>query len=98
MLQVVQFCRKLNWDSLACVLEGFTGRLSFGVRPELIPLVRLGTDVMPPFRARAFYHSGIQSPAEIVDTDNTKLHAILVKPFVILDYLYLDGCSSFRFE
>ena len=78
----MQFCRKLNWDSLACVLEGFTSRLSFGVRPELIPLVRLGADVMPPFRARAFYHSGVQSPADIVDTDATKLHAILVQMHV----------------
>ena len=43
--QAISFCRKLNWGSLASVLEAYAGRLSFGVTEELLPLVRLGAQV-----------------------------------------------------
>ena len=42
---IVSFCEKLNWISLSCVLATYTSRLMFGVRPELLPLTRLGTEV-----------------------------------------------------
>ena len=42
----MNFCRNLNWQSVACVLESYSGRLSFGVRPELVPLSRLGPEVI----------------------------------------------------
>jgi POLQ-like helicase len=39
------FCRKLNWDLLASCLETYVSRLGFGVREDLLPLVRLGNEV-----------------------------------------------------
>ena len=41
----VTFCRRLNWGLLASCLETYTGRLGFGVRDELLPLVRMGSEV-----------------------------------------------------
>ena len=43
--QAIVFCRKLNWDHLASVLESYSKRLDTGVMPELVPLVRLGAEV-----------------------------------------------------
>jgi hypothetical protein len=42
---IVSFCEKLNWVSLKCVLATYTSRLMFGVKPELLPLTRLGSEV-----------------------------------------------------
>lgn len=42
---IVSFCEKLNWQSLKCVLSTYTSRLMFGVKPELLPLTRLGAEV-----------------------------------------------------
>lgn len=41
----VTFCRKLNWNPLASCLETYVGRLGYGVRSELLPLIRIGTEV-----------------------------------------------------
>lgn len=41
----ISFCKKLNWDILASVLEAYVGRLNYGVAEELLPLVRLGAQV-----------------------------------------------------
>lgn len=60
----VSFCKTLNWDTVACVLESYSKRLGTGVRPELLPLVRLGPD-MPGFRARAFYRNGLCNAGDI---------------------------------
>ena len=43
----VVFCRRLNWTLLASCLETYTGRLGFGVRDELLALVRMGSEVLP---------------------------------------------------
>lgn len=43
---ISSFCSKLNWKSLACVLESYSSRLNYGVRAELIPLTRLGAEVL----------------------------------------------------
>lgn len=50
---IVSFCEKLNWESLKCVLATYTSRLLFGVKPELLPLTRLGNEVS----LYDFYHN-----------------------------------------
>jgi hypothetical protein len=60
----VAFARRLNWLHVASVLDSYTKRLSFGVRDDLLQLVRIGVD-MPAFRARAFYGSGLRSAEDI---------------------------------
>ncbi len=78
------FCKKLNWTALSSVLETFSSRLSFGVTEELIPLVRLGVQIMPPFRARVFVKNGIRSPADILSADKNLIVQILVFILIIL--------------
>ena len=39
------FCEKLNWSLLASALEMFPSRLAYGVRDDILPLVRIGSDV-----------------------------------------------------
>lgn len=72
------FCKKLNWQALSSVLETYSSRLSFGVTEELIPLIRLGIQIMPPFRARLFFKHGIRSPADILSADRHSIVQILV--------------------
>ena len=51
-----KFCRALNWGLLASVLESYADRLTFGVRDDLLPLVRAcGPDIMHSRRAHHFY-------------------------------------------
>lgn len=81
---VVCFCEKLNWHSLKCALGTYTSRLLHGVKPELIPLTRLGPE-MPGFRARAFYKSGLQTIEDIVNAEPSHIVNIL------LDCLPFEG-------
>ena len=52
----VVFCRKLNWTHLASCLETYTGRLGFGVRDELLALVRMGSEVSFLIPSISYYH------------------------------------------
>jgi hypothetical protein len=55
----VVFCQTLNWSALASCLDEFTGRLSYGVHRDLLPLVRLGPDVITSTRGRHFFKQGV---------------------------------------
>lgn len=39
------FCKRLNWISLATIIEAYSKRLYYGVQEELLPLVRISTEV-----------------------------------------------------
>ena len=43
---VTTFCKKLNWVLLAAGLECMGNRLTYGAADDLLPLVRLGPEVM----------------------------------------------------
>ena len=62
----VVLCKKLNWNELAACLDDYSGRLNFGVRPDILPLVRLGPELITTARARHFFKSGVKSPEDIV--------------------------------
>ncbi|VDK68617.1 unnamed protein product [Litomosoides sigmodontis] len=54
---VVTFCEKLGWTYLRSVLDGFSERLTFGIRRDLTELVQIdGIDGM---RARAFHNANV---------------------------------------
>mmetsp|Transcript_31403 Transcript_31403/g.45180 ORF Transcript_31403/g.45180 Transcript_31403/m.45180 type:complete len:125 (-) Transcript_31403:575-949(-) len=59
------FCRLLNWPALACCLEDFGARLSYGVHKDILPLVRIGCEVTAA-RARLFFRNGISGPQDLV--------------------------------
>lgn len=56
-IQTVTFCKKLNWDLLGSYLEVFASRLEYGVRDEIVPLVRIGPEVMP---FNQYYHVSLK--------------------------------------
>lgn len=71
------FARKLNWTHIAAILESYSQRLNFGVRDDLLPLVRLGAS-MPAFRARFFFGSGLKTPQDIVHAPVELITTILM--------------------
>eukprot|EP01041_Mallomonas_annulata_P000304 gene304-549_t len=93
----VIFCKILNWESLACVLQSYSSRLCCGVKPELLPLVRLGAE-MPAFRARAFFRSGLCDASAIVKADADFMVQILLDsmPFSGKDPLVARDAATIR--
>ncbi|CAG9532865.1 unnamed protein product [Cercopithifilaria johnstoni] len=82
---VVTFCEKLGWIYLRSVLDGFSERLTFGVRKDLTELVQIeGIDGT---RARAFHNADITTvPAlAITSTDNIVKILRSVVPYVRRD-------------
>jgi len=75
---VVVFCRLLNWSQLGTVVQAYSRRLYYGVRDELLPLVRISAELVPGFRARALYGSGLRSAEDIVACDRQVLVALLL--------------------
>lgn len=75
---VVVFCRLLNWSHLGTVVQAYSKRLYYGVRDELLPLVRISTELVPGFRARALYSSGLKSAGDVVACDRQALVALLI--------------------
>lgn len=75
---IVVFCRKLNWSPLAAALEDFSGRLNYGVQKDIIPLVRLGTEVTPA-RGRLLFKHGILSAQDILFAGATTITDILME-------------------
>ncbi len=80
-----KFCRALNWDLLASVLESYADRLTFGVRDNLLPLVRAcGPDIMHSRRAQHFFKAGIKNAQDIVSCHAQSLSDLITRevPFV----------------
>ena len=85
----ITFCQKLNWDLLGSALESLAGRLGHGIQEELIPLVRIGTDMSGP-RARVFFRAGYRSPIDIARADPAAIHKI------ILNLMPFDGNAPLK--
>ena len=74
----VAFARRLNWPNIASILESYAKRLNFGVKDDLLNLVRMGPE-MPAFRARAFFGCGYTSPKEIIKAKVVDIQRILIE-------------------
>ena len=77
-VQVVVFCRLLNWSPLATIIQSYSKRLYFGVKEELLPLVRISAELLPGCRARALYGCGLRSPEDVVRCNRLALVRILL--------------------
>ena len=99
----VVFCKKLNWHYLAACLEDFSARLSFGVGRDLLPLVKIGSEVTAS-RARALLQSGIENAKDIVEEGADTIAAVLLEalPFErnipTADLKELDGTGTGRYS
>lgn len=74
----VVFCKKLNWPLMASCLEDFSGRLNFGVHKDILPLVRLGSEVTAA-RARVFLKNGVESAQDIMYAGIKTLTDLLIE-------------------
>ncbi|KAL4003532.1 DNA polymerase A family protein [Acanthocheilonema viteae] len=82
---VVTFCEKLGWIYLRSVLDGFSERLTFGVRKDLTELVQIeGIDGR---RARAFHNANVTTVPALATTSIDDIAKILrsVVPYVRRD-------------
>uniref|UniRef100_A0A0R3RJA9 POLAc domain-containing protein n=1 Tax=Elaeophora elaphi TaxID=1147741 RepID=A0A0R3RJA9_9BILA len=79
---VVTFCEKLGWIYLRSVLDGFSERLTFGVRQDLTELVQV--DGIDGIRARAFHNANITTVPALAITSIDDIAKILrsVVPYV----------------
>lgn len=74
----VVFCKKLNWPLLASCLSDFSGRLNYGVHKDILPLVRLGSEITAA-RARVFLKNGVESAQDIMYAGLPLLTELLVE-------------------
>lgn len=71
---ITLFCYKLNWKSLAAALKDFQPRLFFGTyNTELLPLVRIGSEIVTTSRAKVLFEHGIKTPQELIRCDQYQI-------------------------
>ena len=96
----VVFCKKLNWSILAACLEDYCGRLNYGANTDILPLVRIGSD-MTSSRARYFFKNGLKSAQDIVQAGVGVItqHLVDMLPYTsteALNITNLEGETSVR--
>jgi hypothetical protein len=68
------FCTALNWPLLAAALQDCHKKLCYGThRSELVPLMRLGVELMPAPRAKLLWQQGIVSPEMLLTVPTDQL-------------------------
>jgi hypothetical protein len=81
---------------LACCLEDYCSRLNYGANKDILPLVRIGTEVTPS-RARVFLKSDISSPQDILIAGLGRITQLLVDtlPYTGRDCIDATNNSGF---
>eukprot|EP01034_Spumella_vulgaris_P021378 gene21378-27408_t len=74
----VVFCKKLNWLMLACCLEDYCSRLNYGANKDILPLVRIGSEVTSS-RARVFLKNDIASAQDLLTAGVQRVTQLLVE-------------------
>ncbi|KAJ4457579.1 putative DNA polymerase theta [Paratrimastix pyriformis] len=80
---VVQFCRHLGWTSMAVIIKQLGPRLGFGVRADIVPLMKIRGLNSAPFRARALFQEGYRTVASVAAAHPTAIAGIFqsLRPF-----------------
>lgn len=73
----VVFCKKLNWPILAACLEDYCGRLNYGANSDILPLMRICTE-MTNSRSRFFFKNQLKTAQEIVEAGVPRVTELLV--------------------
>lgn len=61
------FCMKLNWKTLAAVLSDYQSKLLYGtMNTDLLPLVRIGGEILTNSRAKILLDHGVKTPQDIL--------------------------------
>ncbi len=76
-MQVV-FSKHLKWTMLSHLIEGLTLRLEHGVAEELLPLFRVGPDIVHAHRARTLFNAGYKTHEDLATAVVPDLAKVLV--------------------
>lgn|SRR6218665_1513637 len=87
---VTVFCNKLGWSNLEMLLSQFQSRLSFGVQPELVDLVRIS--LLNGQRARIVYNGGYATVAMVAAAEPTTIEKLLHTASPFLRYGSFTAC------
>jgi replicative superfamily II helicase len=74
---VQTFCQRLGWGNLALLLGNFKERLLFGVRADLLELVKL--PYVKGYTARIFWEGGLRTVSTVAESDISDILPLLVK-------------------
>eukprot|EP01039_Chlorochromonas_danica_P010932 gene10932-12154_t len=88
---VIVFCQRLNWTLLATCLEEIALRLAYGVQRELLPLVRIDSELLSVARARVLYRHEIRSAKDLITVGVERIAEVLMKalPYQFRDVLVM---------
>ncbi|XP_055341716.1 DNA polymerase theta-like [Paramacrobiotus metropolitanus] len=89
---ITVFCEELHWDSMALLFEQFQSRLEFGVKRELVQLVRVVQ--LSALQARCLHDAGFASLTKLATAEPPEVADVLRKatPFELMDMA--DGMKS----
>lgn len=92
---IVTFCKKLNWEILATCLDDYCSRLNFGVHRDILPLVRIGSEITTT-RARIFFKNKICTAKDIVSAGLKKITQLIIDslPFYSRDAIDITNNSN----
>ncbi|KAK9824289.1 hypothetical protein WJX72_009203 [[Myrmecia] bisecta] len=62
-MMLAAFCGRMGWGNMETIMAKFQSRVSHGVRPEIVELIRI--DGIKAYRARQLYSAGLRTPAEV---------------------------------
>ncbi|KAK9835520.1 hypothetical protein WJX74_002208 [Apatococcus lobatus] len=72
---VAAFCERLGWVGLEAIITKFQGRVSYGVKPEIVSLTEIPH--VKGHRARLMYKAGLRTPEAVAAVEPEALIAIL---------------------
>lgn len=75
---IVVFCKHLQWVTLARLIEGLSLRLEHRVGEDLLPLCRMGPELVHAARARALFEAGFQAPEDVAAARVEDVAAVLL--------------------
>jgi hypothetical protein len=74
---VVSFCRELRWQEMVSLLKSYEPRMNFGVKPELVPVMRIPSLRALPFKARLLFKKGYETVEQLASVSEADLVEIL---------------------
>lgn len=72
------FAMHLKWATLSRLVQGLTLRLEHGVAEELLPLFRVGPDIVHAHRARALFNAGYKTHEDLATAVVADVAKVLV--------------------
>ena len=75
---VASFCHQMKWKVILRLVTRMYHRLKHGVGQDIIPLMKLGTNILSPVMARALFQAGVQTIDRLAVTPTQEVERIFV--------------------